>query len=282
MRPLNGRKSLSSSGLYTALILYCLFNLLAFLWVFSVSLKGMAEFVSTSPWAIPKHFVWANYTNAWKIGHIREYFLNSFYVTTFSTLGCLVISSMAAYVVARIPFRFSGLLQVFFLLGMILPPFMIVIPLFNLLMKLSLLNSLTGLSLVYITMQLPFNIFVLISFYKNFPMDLEEAAAIDGASPLTVFGKIMMPLTAPALVACGIINILHFWNEFLFALVFLNDKKAFTLPIGVFNLNQAADYSSNWGVLFAGIVISSLPVLVLFAVFQKQFTNGITQGAIKM
>jgi ABC-type glycerol-3-phosphate transport system permease component len=279
---LNGNRSSSSYLLFTILILFCLFNLLAFLWVLSVSFKGMSEFLASSPWVLPKQLAWSNYVNAWKIGHIKEYLFNSVYVTSVSTVGCLIFSSMAAYILARIKFRFSGLIQVFFLLGMMLPPFMIVIPLFDILMKLSLLNNLNGLILVYITMQLPFNVFVLMSFYKNLPMDLEEAASIDGASPLAVFGRIMLPLTIPPLVACGIINILHIWNEFLFALVFLNDKKVFTLPIGIFNLNQAADYSSNWGVLFAGIVISSIPVLVLFALFQNQFTKGITQGAIKM
>ena len=267
---------------YSMLIIFCLFNLAAFLWVISVSLKGVQEFFSTSPWTLPEVFVWSNYSNAWNIGRIKDFMLNSIYVTSISTLGCLVFSSMAAYILGRVKFRFSGLVQSFFLIGMMLPPFMIVIPLFNIMLNLNLLNNLNGLVLVYITMQLPFNVFVLTSFYKNFPKDLEEAAAMDGASPLSSFVRIMLPLTAPALVACGITNILNIWNEFLYALVFLNEKNVFTISIGLFNLNQAADYSSNWGVLFAGIVISSIPVLILFALFQKQFTKGITQGAIKM
>ena len=129
--------------------------------------------------------------------------------------------------------------------------------------------------------KLPFSIFVLTSFYKGIPYDLEEAAVIDGASPLRTFAQIVMPLTLPAMVAVTINNLLNVWNEFLYALIFLTDKNIYTLPIGLFYLSQAAEYSSSWTILFAGMMISIVPVLIIFAVFQRQFASGVSQGAVK-
>jgi len=267
--------------IYTILIIYCLLNISSFVWLFFSSLKGSSEILSSSPWAFPKELIWTNYIDAWNVGHIGTYLLNSVYVTFFATTGTLLLASMAAYVLGRIEFRGGNLILTYFMIAMMIPPFMIVIPLFDILKQLSLLNSLNGLIFVYITMQLPINVFILTSFYKNIPSDLEEAAAIDGASPFKTFFRVMMPITGSAMVACGIINVLKIWNEFLFALVLLNDEKVFTLPVGIFNLNQIADYSSNWSILFAGMIISVIPVLILFALFQRQFARGITEGSIK-
>ncbi|MCD9026239.1 carbohydrate ABC transporter permease [Cohnella silvisoli] len=267
---------------YVYLSLYSVFNLLVFVWIFLTAMKGQSEFFATSPWSPPEAFNLTNFKEAWKVGHIGEFFANSAYVTGISTVVCLVVSSMAAYILGRIPFRGRGIVQLVFMLGMMVPPFMIVIPLFSVLDSLLLLNSLNGLVLVYVTIQIPMNVYVLTSFYRSLPTEFEEAAAIDGASPLRTFFTIMMPLTMPALAACAIINILAFWNEFLFALVFLGDKTKLTLPIGLFYLNQGAEYSGKWTILFAGMAISCIPVLLLLALFQKQFSRGISQGAIKL
>lgn len=267
--------------IYGVLIVYCLFNVLSYVWLFLSSLKDSSEMFSSSPWALPENLVWSNYIDAWDIGSIGSYLLNSVYVTSLATIGTLLIASMAAYVLGRIEFRASNLILTFFLVAMMIPPFMIVIPLFDILQQLNLLNSLNGLVFVYITMQLPINVFILTSFYKSIPFELEEAAAIDGASPIRTFFQIMMPLTGSALVACGIINVLQIWNEFLYALIFLNDDNVFTLPVGIFKLNQIADYSSNWSILFAGMIISIIPILILFALFQRQFAKGIAEGSLK-
>lgn len=266
---------------YFYLGLYSLFNIFAYLWIFITSLKDNSEFFSSSPWSLPEVFNWSNYIDAWRIGNIGQFFFNSAYVTTLSTVICLLVSSMAAYVIARIKLRGSGLILSFFMLGMMVPHFMIIIPLFSLLESLSLLNSLNGLILVYITVQIPLNVFILSSFYRSLPLDFEEAAAIDGASPLATFFRIIMPITLPAMTACAIINVLFYWNEFLLGLVFLGDKNSYTLPIGLFFLNQNAEYSAQWSTLFAGMVISGIPLLILFAFFQRQFFKGISQGGIK-
>lgn len=268
--------------LFAVLALYALINLLSFLWVGAMSFKSSAEIMTSSPWTPPAAINWKNYLDAWTVGRIGGYMLNSVLVTSVSTILALVIASMSGYILGKFRFRGSGIVMAVFMIAMMIPPFMIVVPLFDVLQNLRLLNSHWGLILVYVAMQVPLNTFILTAFHRTLPRQLEEAAAIDGASPLRTFFQIVLPLTTPALIACGIVNILHIWNEFLYALVFLQDRTMYTLPVGIFNLGQVADYSSNWGILFAGMFISILPVLILFAVFQRQFTAGVAQGAMKL
>ena len=272
----------SRAVIFTVLAIYAMVNLLSFVWVGAMSFKSSAEIMSTSPWAPPEAINWKNYLDAWTVGRIGGYMLNSLLVTSVSTVVALLISSMSGYILGKFQFRGRGIVMGVFMVAMMIPPFMIVVPLFDVLQNLRLLDSHAGLILVYIAMQVPLNTFILTAFHRTLPKQLEEAAAIDGASPLRTFLQIVLPLTSPALIACGIVNVLHIWNEFLYALVFLQDRTKYTLPVGIFNLGQVADYSSNWGILFAGMFVSILPVLILFAVFQKQFTAGIAQGAIKM
>lgn len=270
------------SIIFAVLAMYALTNVLSFVWVGAMSFKSSAEIMSTSPWAPPAALSWKNYVDAWTVGHIGGYMLNSVFVTSISTVVALAVSSMSGYILGKSNFRGSGVVMGIFMVAMMIPPFMIVVPLFDVLQSLGLVNSHWGLILVYIAMQIPLDTFILTAFHRTLPQQLEEAAALDGASPLRTFWQIVLPLTTPALIACGIVNILHIWNEFLYALVFLQDRTMYTLPVGIFNLGQVADYSSNWGILFAGMFISILPVLFLFAVFQRQFTAGVAQGAMKM
>lgn len=270
------------SIIFAVLAMYALTNVLSFVWVGAMSFKSSAEIMSTSPWAPPAALNWKNYVDAWTVGHIGGYMLNSVFVTSISTVVALAVSSMSGYILGKSNFRGSGVVMGIFMVAMMIPPFMIVVPLFDVLQSLGLVNSHWGLILVYIAMQIPLDTFILTAFHRTLPQQLEEAAALDGASPLRTFWQIVLPLTTPALIACGIVNILHIWNEFLYALVFLQDRTMYTLPVGIFNLGQVADYSSNWGILFAGMFISILPVLLLFAVFQRQFTAGVAQGAMKM
>lgn len=272
----------SRAVIFVILGIYAGINLLSFVWVAMMSFKSSQEIIGTSPWSLPETLNWENFADAWTVGNIGGYMFNSLLVTSVSTVVALLVSSMSGYILGRFQFRGREVVTGAFMVAMMIPPFMIVVPLFDVLETLNLLNSHVGLTLVYIAMQVPLNTFILTAFHRTLPRQLEEAAALDGASPLRAFLQVVMPLTTPALVACGIVNVLHIWNEFLYALVFLQDRTKYTVPVGIFNLGQVADYSSNWGILFAGMLISILPVLILFAVFQKQFTSGIAQGAMKL
>ena len=267
---------------FASLTLYALFNIFCLLWLISTSLKGSAEILATSPWTLPETAQWQNYVDAWTYGRMGTYLLNSVIVTTVTTVAVLALGSLSGYIFARVAFPGRSVMIAIFMAAMMVPPFALVVPLFDVLAWASLLDSRTGLVLVYVAMELPLVTFILTSFHQSLPQELEEAASIDGSSPFGTFRRVVLPQTGPALTACGIVVVLRIWNEFIYALTFIRDEQVLTLAVGIFNLSQVADYSSNWAVLFAGMVISVMPVLIVFALFQRNFTSGIAQGAMKL
>jgi len=267
--------------LYVFLVSYCLSSVGAFLWIASISLKSNPEFFSTSPWSLPQSPTLDNYRDAWTTAKIGTFILNSVIVTVVSVGVTLVVSSMAAYVLSRVQFRGNNALTTFFLLGLMIPGFLVIVPLYFLLRDMHLLGSLYGLIIVYIATQIPFSIYVLTGFFRTLPQELEEAAYVDGASALKVFVKIMLPLAGPGLASVALLNGLAIWNEFFFALVFLSEESKLTLPVGLFRLSINAEYSAQWTPLFAGLVLAMIPVLIVFGVAQERITKGLTLGAVK-
>jgi ABC-type glycerol-3-phosphate transport system permease component len=267
--------------LYVALVSYCLTSVAAFLWTISISLKSNQDFFATSPWSLPKHPTFENYRSAWTTAKIGSFFLNSALITMGTVTISLAVSSTAAYALGRIRFRGNSLVSMFFLTGLMIPGFLIIVPLYFLLRDMHLLGSLYGLGIVYIATQIPFNIYVLTGFFKTLPKELEEAAYVDGASPLKTFFRVMLPLAGPGLASVALLNCLTIWNEFFFALVFISDESKFTLPLGLYRLSINAEYSSQWTQLFAGLVLAMIPVLIVFGVAQERLTRGLTLGALK-
>jgi raffinose/stachyose/melibiose transport system permease protein/N-acetylglucosamine transport system permease protein len=192
----------------------------------------------------------------------------------------VAISTTAAYALSRIRFPFSRLVSAYFLIGYMVPLMLSVIPIYFLLPKIGLGTGLTPLILLYIASGIPFNTFVLGSYLASLPYEMEEAAAIDGASPFRTFWQIMVPLAMPGLVSVFFINFLSLWNEFFLALLFLRDENM-TLAVGLFGLLRRAQYSGTWAEVFAGMIISVAPVLIIFAFLQQRITKGLTFGAIK-
>lgn len=267
--------------LYVVLVSYCLTSIGAFLWTISVSLKSNPEFFSSSPWALPSKPSLDNYSAAWTTASIGRFFLNSALVTAGSVSLSLVVSATAAYVLGRVRFRGSNLVTMFFLSGLMIPGFLVIIPLYFLLRDLHLLGSLFGLGIVYIATQIPFNIYILTGFFKTLPEELEEAAYVDGASPFKTFFRVMLPLAGPGLASVALLNSLTIWNEFFLALVFISDPHKFTLPLGLYRLSVNATYSAQWTPMFAGLVMAMIPVLIVFGVAQERITRGLTLGALK-
>jgi len=277
-----GRGSLAGRiALHLALASYCLSTVSAFVWCVMTSLKSNPEFFSSSPWSLPKHAETANYSKAWNISGIGRYFVNSIYVTAISVSLSLVLALMAAYALTRVPFRGKGFVRLLFLSGLMMPGFLVIVPLYFMLRDLHLLGSLNGLILVYVASQMPFNVFVLSSFFTSLPKELEEAAYVDGASPTRTFFSIVVPQAMPAIASVGTLNILTIWNEFFFAFVFLNDESSQTIPIGLLGLSVNAEYSGQWVELFAGLVISMVPMLIVFGIAQDRIAKGLTTGGLK-
>jgi raffinose/stachyose/melibiose transport system permease protein/N-acetylglucosamine transport system permease protein len=202
-------------------------------------------------------------------------------VTVGSVTVSLALSAMAAYALGRIRFRGNSLVSMFFLSGLMIPGFLVIVPLYFLMRDLHLLGSLFGLGVVYVATQLPFNIYVLTGFFKTLPRELEEAAYVDGASPFTTFARVVLPLAGSGLASVALLNALIIWNEFFFALVFLSDESKFTLPLGLFRLSVNAEYSAQWTQMFAGLVLAMIPVLIVFGIAQERITRGLTLGAMK-
>jgi len=276
-----GRHTIGRALIYLLLGVYALGAILAFLWVLLVSLKSNPEFIGSSPWSLPKDWLFSNYVNAFTIADIGAFFLNSVLVTAAATALSVAVSCLAAYVIARIPFGWNQIILQGFLIGLMVPPILIFIPLYTLLNQVNLLNTRTGLVLVYATANMPFNIFVLSGFMKTLPTELEEAAAMDGATPFETFLRILLPLCTPGIVSVAVLNILNNWNEFFYALAFLTDASRYTLPLGLYTLSQMAEYSSAWVTLFAGLIITAVPMLLIFALLQDRITEGLTAGALK-
>lgn len=296
--------------LYGVLCLYAVIVIYPLLWVGFSSLRATAD-INRNPWGLPSQPRWENYSQAWagepdsSSSGLGGAFLNSSIATTVSLCFILLFGSMAAYVLARYVFAGSGLIYNVFLFGMMFPVFLGIIPLFFLLDWLggglealrlfllgathlalfdaaswTLLRSLPGLIIVYVAYSLSFTVFILTGFFKTLPGELAEAGAIDGCSHWGVFWRIMLPLARPGLITAAIFNAIGLWNEYPLALVLTGDNTR-TLPLAIADLAQTHQYQTDQGALFAGIVIVIIPTLVLYILFQKRLTAGLTAGAVK-
>lgn len=287
-RSLSARQGSQSvlHGLARAILLgYLTWTVGPMLWLLTSSFKPSSA-VFNEPFALPgpSQATLQNYHRAWQVGEFATSFGNSVWVTTVTVLLTLILSSMSAYALARFRFRGNRALLFFFLAGLMIPIQLAVVPLFFELKHLHLLNSLSGLILVYLATSLPFAIFVLTGFFRQLPGSLREAALIDGCSEFEVFWKVFLPLAQPGLITVAIFTFLGVWNEYLVALTLLSGEHSQalrTLPLGLANLTITSQYRTDYGMTFAGIVIVMLPTLLVYVALEKHLTRGIAAGALK-
>lgn len=272
----NTLSGLSKTFIYA----WILFILFIFGWLLLASLKTDHELLS-SFWSFPETFQWGNYHYAWISSNLLGNFANSVIVVLISIIGIVLLSAPAAYVLSRIPFKGRTMITSSFIIGIAIPHQAILNPLYLFLIKVGLINSLTGLVIVYIVYSLPFTIFILTGFFSTIPTAIEDAAAIDGASPNRTFWQIMMPMARPGIITVVILNGVGLWNEFLFAYTFLNSGDKFTLSVGLFKFYETMEYNSNWSSLYAGIVIIILPILVFYFWMSNRIIEGMTAGSSK-
>jgi len=250
-----------------------------FVYMLSTSLKPDRLVLEVPPRFLPSHPTTANYTGAWTSNDFSRYFLNSVLVAVATTLLTVLLASMMAFAFARFDFPGKGLLFGLMLLGLMVPTIMLLIPQFLLAKKLMLLNTLWGLIVFYAGGNLALNTFLLRSFFRDIPRELEEAMVVDGAGPWTRYRRLILPLSRPALATVAIFTFLASWDEFVWALTIINDPNKRTLPIAI-ALFQG-QHSTSWGLVFAASLIAILPVLAIFVTFQRQFVSGIASGALK-
>jgi ABC-type glycerol-3-phosphate transport system permease component len=246
-------------------------------WMLYSSLKTNAE-IFAQPFGLPSAPQWTNWLEAWRVGDLGRLYLNSLLVTGSAVLIVVSLAALAAYAFARLRFPGRDALFYVFLIGLLLPPQTVVIPLFTLLRDLGLLNTYWALILPYASWPMALTVYLLRSFYRTLPGELEDAARIDGAGMWQTFFHVMLPLVRPALVTMVILNAVNLWNELLFALLFIRDEALRTLPAGL--LAFYGYHSVDYKLVFAALSIATVPILIVYFIFQRQIIAGLTVGSL--
>jgi len=265
------------------LCLWAALTIAIFLWLVSNSLKSNQEIFGNS-WGLPLDPVAngvTNYVKAWTISNMGGYFLNSVGVTAGAVIFTVGFSAPAAYALSRIPFLGSRPVFYYFIAGMGLPFQLILVPLYALFVNLGLINTQIGLVVAFTAVSIPFTILLLTGFFRSLPIELEEAAAVDGASEFGIFWKIMMPVATPGLFTAAIFNFVVIWQEYLLTALLITSDDRRTLPVGLMSMRQSLQYSADWASMFAGIVIVVVPSFIIFVALSNRIMAGLTMGSGK-
>jgi len=230
-----------------------------------------------NPFGIPETFLWSNYSEAWTVGNLGVYFKNSVLIAIPVVTGSIIVSCLAGYALARIRFFGRPLVLFLFLFGLTIPIQAMIIHLYYVLMNLRLLDNLWGVILPSI--QGPFGIFLMRAFFKQLPWELSDSAKIDGCSEFGVFYRIMFPLSQPAVVSLVVFSFLNTWNNFFLPLVVLTSDSRRTLPLGIVHFQDR--WFTDYRLIFAAIVISIVPVIAIYIIFQRQFIKGVAVGSYR-
>lgn len=265
--------------LYFYVLVILIYALFPFYWAINTSFKSGSDLFGTAFW--PSEMAWENYVSVFTEQPFGRNIWNSILVATTTVGICLVIAVLASYAIARIRFRGRQLL-LFVILGVsMFPQIAVLSGLFELIQGLGLYNHWFGLTLSYMITTLPFTVWVLTTFMREIPKALEEAAIMDGASPLRIVFQVFLPLMGPAFVTTGLLSFIAAWNEFLFALTFTLSHEARTVPVAIALISGASQYELPWGNIMAASVIVTLPLVFLVLVFQKKIVSGLTAGSVK-
>ena len=262
---------------YIIFIFLAIIAIYPLLWVATNSFKTDIQLYDSS-WALPTEWHFDNYFTAWKYG-IANYILNSVIVTSVSVAINIVISLMASYALSRFHFRGRSFLLYFILGGIMLAPEVSLIPLFRILASVHLYDTYWAMILPNVAFGIPFTTFLVRSYMLGLPKDYEEAAVIDGASKISVFWHIVIPLCRPIIASAMLLDAMRVWNEFMFALTFVTKESLKTIPIGLMAFSGAL--REQWTVVMAGLIISALPMILLFLLTQRHFIRGLASGGIK-
>ena len=265
--------------IYGLLLLGLLIVLVPFLFMVSTSLKTQQYTFEYPPRLWPSEFTLRNYVLALQRDLFFLYFLNSLFVALVATAGTVFLSSMLAYAFARLDFPGKNVLFYTLLIGMMVPPVMLIIPQFLVAKRLALLNRFAGLIVVYVAMNLSMQTFLLRGFFESIPSDLEDAVRIDGGNRWTIFRHVILPLSRPGLATVAIFTFLYSWDEFPWAHVAIQETTRRTLPVAI-ALFQNQNLT-QWGQVFAASIVALIPVVIVFAMFQRHFIRGIARSGLK-
>ena len=256
---------------YVALILATLFWLAPVITLILTALKDAGDFAVNGAFSFPKSIRWENFSEAWETG-VKNYFWNSVIVTGFKVPIGIVLESMAAFALTHMHFRWADRVFTYILIGLIVPMQMTLVPLTLLMNALNLIDTLTGLTILYIGFGVPFGVLVMRGFFRTVPVAIIEAARIDGCSWFKIFYRIALPLAIPAVVSLCILDGVATWNEFILAQIFLRSDELRTLPLGL--VQFSTQFSTQYDQLAAAVLISVVPIVLVFLFFQRYFVAG--------
>lgn len=270
--------SIQKVVMYVLLILTAAIFAAPMIFTLLSSIKTKVE-IFANPFALPEIPQWSNYVEAWTNADMSKYFINSIIQAGATVIVLAIVSSMAAFVLSRFQFKWSKGMLLFFMVGMMVPVHTVLVPVSYIIGALNLKNNVVALVMIYVAFNLPFSILVVTNFMKGVNKSLEEAALIDGASYFQIYRYVMLPMTVPALSTISIFNFLGAWNNILFPLLFINDKKLKPIALGLLNFN--GERGSDYGPLMAAIVITVAVPLVIYLLFQEKVEGGLAAGAVK-
>ena len=271
--------SIKNILLQAFLIVVAVVQFYPLIWLAFFSLKDNGEIFSGDVLGLPEKFLWSNYTKALSDGHVLTYFFNSVLVTAVSILLVLILSSMTGYAITRMNWKLSSVTMTIILLGMMVPIHATLLPLFMVLKNLHLLNTYWSLIIPYVAFGLPMAVFILSGFYKGIPREMEESAVIDGCGIYRTFFLIILPLVRPAIATVTIFTFLSCWNELMFAVTFINEESYQTLTVGM--MSMVGTYITQWGIIGAGLMITTLPTVIIYLLLNRQVQQSMIAGAVK-
>lgn len=274
MRPIDRVRQLP---VYLLLLIYAIVIAYPLLWMVISSFKSSTE-IFTDPWGMPSTWLVQNYAQAWERG-ISDYFLNSIVVTVIATIATVVVAALCAYGMVRLGGRVANVILVVAMGGLVVAPQVSLIPLYRLLDGMGLLNTYWAMILPYVAFRLPMAILLIRSVFLGIPKELVDAATIDGCRSVGVLRHVYLPLSASVLTTAAVLTGYFAWNEFLFAIVYIDADALRTIPAGLMSFRDSL--STEWGVLLAGLTIAALPIVVVFIMLQRYFVAGVAAGSVK-
>ena len=265
--------------LYIVLILFAIIQLYPLIFLLFFSLKDNNEIYGGNVMGLPKVLHWSNYKNALVNANVLHYLFNSILVTAIVILVSGVLACMVSYAIARMRVKINNVVKTFFSIGLMIPLHAVLLPVFIMLRNMKMLDTYQAIIIPYIAFALPMAIFFMIGFFKTLPLELEESAYLDGCGIFKTFFQIILPLVRPALATISIFTFLSTWNEMMFAITFLNSDKYRTLTVGI--MQMVGKYTTDWGTMGAGLVVATLPTVVIYLLFSNQVQSGMVSGAVK-
>lgn len=272
-------KKIKKHIIFAVLLIIALLQIFPLYWLITFSLKTNNEIFGDNVMGLPKYWRWENYTTALNDGGILRYFLNSMIYSGLTVIIVGILTAMAAYAIARMRWKWKNVIFSVFTLGIMIPTQAALLPLFQVLDKLGLKGGYLGLLIPYIAFGIPMSVMILTGFYKSIPREMEEAAYMDGCGIMKCFIRIMLPMIKPSLATASIFTFLGSWNELLFANTLVDSDAYRTLPVGI--MSFAGQYSTDWGLIGAGMVIATLPTIIVYSFFSNQVQESLIAGAVK-